>query len=415
MKISQLKFSLVVLALIFLLEWGYIVSFFFNKVVIILITQIFWLSGSALIAYFLTRPISSYLSLTGLLVLNTSSIPVFIWSKGFLEYNLVILLIFTLITGVLLGNVWGSKLKENNPIISWIYPGLNVLMMVIILRSINIYPTQVKFNDYLVYSSTEDAFDLNITIWEGEYWIYYDQIKQITTKDYELYYEPMVIPALSQMKENESVLIIGGENGYVYKLLKDHNFNNVDFIHHNNALNNTLLNYCLEDELIASITNDVKSNKLPRDKKYDLIIMDIPYPGVARFEKFYTLEYFSKCFDALSASGILVSPAGNPYLSKEAFYTIEKTVQKAGFKTLAYHNEVPALGHNGWILGSKKEISEDDIISSLRLDKAYWINEDALRMMLSFGKVHLNLQLLRVNSEKNMHLKALFEEGSYDL
>jgi predicted membrane-bound spermidine synthase len=87
---------------------------------------------------------------------------------------------------------------------------------------------------------------------------------------------------------------------------------------------------------------------------------------------------------------LLVFPSGNPYLEVDRFNNSLATLDSLGYAVLPYHAQVPTKGELSWILASQSMSSEEMKRKLLDIPedaKGIWWNKEAMKMMLSFGKI----------------------------
>ena len=83
---------------------------------------------------------------------------------------------------------------------------------------------------------------------------------------------------------------------------------------------------------------------------WDVIIIDMPDPSTPELTKLYSKEFYKKIKLHLSQHGMMVVQATSPYLAKESFLCIGRTIESASLDILAYHENVPSFGDWGWYL-----------------------------------------------------------------
>jgi spermidine synthase len=153
-----------------------------------------------------------------------------------------------------------------------------------------------------------------------------------------------------------------------------------------NALNHGSLN----DARIHIKSEKIESFITKSLETYDFIVIDLPDPWSITYNQFYTLEFYGFCRKILAQGGVLVTQAGSPYYTPAAMVTINNTLRKSGFAVLPIHNQVLTLGEWGWIIAVHEngEIGVKDRISRVDFDgiETKWINREAVRLLVSFGK-----------------------------
>lgn len=288
------------------------------------------------------------------------------------------------------------------------------------------FASQEKYYDPVVYSK-ETAFQtVDVTRWRGEYWFYYNTINQFSSIDHWLYFEPMVHPVTELSTSKNKILVIGGENGMIVKeLLKYHDIRNIDMlpldtmlyeVARQNKLFTGLNQNALDHEKVQLIKRTPFSFLSSQHHVYDLIFIDLPDPVDLELNQYYTKEFYELCYRTLRKDGFLITQAGSPYFATRAFYCINNTLQAAGFSTVPMHNQVLTLGEWGWVIGAKQGTAEE-VRSHLQLlefsnIKTIWLNNEAVKMMLSFGKITVPYDSA-INSLKYPAVHNYYREGTW--
>ncbi|WP_030898734.1 polyamine aminopropyltransferase [Streptomyces sp. NRRL F-5126] len=80
---------------------------------------------------------------------------------------------------------------------------------------------------------------------------------------------------------------------------------------------------------------------------FDVIVCDLPDPGITSSTKLYSQEFYGLVARALAPGGRLVVHAGPLARRSRAFWTVDATLRAAGFRTSAYRATGPADGFLG--------------------------------------------------------------------
>ncbi len=88
---------------------------------------------------------------------------------------------------------------------------------------------------------------------------------------------------------------------------------------------------------------------------WDVIIVDMPDPSTLELTKLYSKQFYLKVRRRLAKNGIASVQSTSPYLAKESYLCIGRTLTSAGFFILPYHENVPSFGDRGWFLCSRKD------------------------------------------------------------
>ncbi len=294
-----------------------------------------------------------------------------------------------------------------------------------IKRSNQLIARQKKYADKVVFTDFSRQNKVDVTSWRGNYWYYINNQNRLSSLDEYLYHEPFVHPAMhiNSVKVSKA-LVLGGEmGGVVRELVKYVEIDNIDVI----PLDIELLKKFKEKELLKKIGGkswyDSRVDIIDQEvfkflenevSEYDAIFIDLPDPTNLLYNQFYTLEFYELCRKSLKQNGIMVTQAGSPYFATKAFYSIIKTIDKAGFKSIPYHNQILTLGEWGWVIGKKSNVEIDQVNFS-RIDQlsVKWINQNAMDLMLSFGKIRVDTTGIRINRIKEPITFQYYQAGNW--
>ncbi len=247
---------------------------------------------------------------------------------------------------------------------------------------IQFIPDQNLYFDRLVESTATRQGKVHRVLWKGEQWIHYNGRLTAATIDAHLYYEPLVHPALSLARKAPQVLLVGGDNGLAIKEILKYEPDRIDVIPYDVDFFKRSDTY---DGPVISEDPFVWLNET--SSLYDVIIVDLPDPIDAITNQYYTLEFYELCMRHLHREGLLVTQASSPYFHTKTHYSIKATIEAAGLSAINYHNQVPTIGQWGWVIASQEN---DDLKTRLQKTNTMvttrWWNQEAMQMMLSFGK-----------------------------
>ncbi|RDG29907.1 spermine/spermidine synthase domain-containing protein, partial [Streptomyces corynorhini] len=74
---------------------------------------------------------------------------------------------------------------------------------------------------------------------------------------------------------------------------------------------------------------------------YDVVISDLPNPGITPSTKLYSEEFYGLTARVLAPGGRLAVHAGSPTAQPRTYWTVDATLRAAGFSTSPYR----AVGH----------------------------------------------------------------------
>ncbi len=312
--------------------------------------------------------------------------------------------------------------------------GLGILMIPVILAANwllpvpRFYASQSRFHDKVIYSHTTSFQRIDVTEWKGNLWFYQDGINQFSSIDSWLYFEPFAHPAMQLLQPESRVLIVGGENGMLARELLKYKGVQVDLTPIDKVYQNLSESLSLFAEQHGDVFNESRLTVLNGDafrllnksmQAYDAVFVDVPDPIDIELNQYFSKEFYELCHAALKENGLLVTQSGSPYFATTAFQSIQKTMAAAGFEVEAYHNQVLSLGEWAWTIGAKAGVGTDLEGDLKRLDfediQTQWLNNEAMQMMLSFGKAYFTSGNVSVNTIKNPVIHKYYIQGNYQL
>ena len=316
----------------------------------------------------------------------------------------------------------GRRLMPEMP--SW-FLFLSPLVVLVFLDGPAFFESQKHYHDKVVFSEQTRFQRIDVTEWKGEYWFYHDRINQFSSIDSWLYFEPFAHPAMQLIPAKAHVLLIGGENGMLLNELSHYKQAQVDLL----PVDPEYLEVARTDSLFIRQNQGALSNPgldiseqeafhwlSQHPGAYDLILVDVPDPIDVELNQYYSLEFYQLCRAALRAEGLLVTQSGSPYFATAAFQSIQLTMQEAGFYTTSYHNQVLTLGEWAWTVGSPADILLSERLKGLDFASVStrWLNQEAMQMMLSFGKPYVSSQQIQVNTITNPVIYRYYNQGNYE-
>lgn len=202
---------------------------------------------------------------------------------------------------------------------------------------------------------------------------------QFSSADEQIYHSYLVAPVMEGSARHERVLIIGGGDGLALRDVLKWQPNEVVLIdldkqlvelfkHPHNILNDRLANRL--HALNANSLNDPRLNLINDDaflaidtflktgQVFDSIIVDLPDPSHPDLNKLYSVNFYARLKQLLSGDGLMSVQSTSPYHAKDAFISIGKTINAAGFNHVEqYHDNVPSFGEWGWTIAAKHGLS----------------------------------------------------------
>ena len=297
-----------------------------------------------------------------------------------------------------------------------------ILGLIIQYIYVPFYPSQPFFEDQLVFDEHSGKQKVDVTRYKNQYWLYLNQLKNISTIDEHMYSEPMVVPTLMMATLPEpKVLVLGGDNGLICSELLSQGIQNFSWIPYDPQLTRMMLKNKILGKFhdlpknMAYLNRDIFQWIEEDTNQYNIIYLDLPDPANADLNRFYTREFFQSLAQKITPNGLITTQAGSPYYSTRAYFMIENTLNAAGFHTIRLHNHVPSIGPWGWIIASEKVIKKEALFKKpYHFEKCQWLSEEALQLLTSFGKP-VTILNEDINTIDNPLLYKSYIQGTWDI
>jgi spermidine synthase len=86
---------------------------------------------------------------------------------------------------------------------------------------------------------------------------------------------------------------------------------------------------------------------------WDVVIVDFPDPDDQGLARLYSAELYGMVRTrVLAPGGVVVVQSGSPYFAPDAFWSVGKTLELAGWRGRPYHVDVPTFGDWGFWLAA---------------------------------------------------------------
>jgi spermidine synthase len=194
---------------------------------------------------------------------------------------------------------------------------------------------------------------------------------QLSSRDEYRYHEALVHPALAAAPEAARrrglrVLVLGGGDGMaVREVVRHRDVAAVELVDLDPAMTRLArrdprlrrLNAgALEDHRVRVTNADafgwVRDHPEGRGD-WDVVVVDFPDPDDQGLARLYSAELYGMVRTrVLAPGGVAVVQAGSPYFAPDAFWSVGKTLDLAGWRGRPYHVDVPTFGDWGYWLAS---------------------------------------------------------------
>ncbi|MFF8844962.1 polyamine aminopropyltransferase [Streptomyces sp. NPDC015127] len=182
--------------------------------------------------------------------------------------------------------------------------------------------------------------------------LFIDGLLKVRGRDEHHYHEALVHPAMNG--PHERVLILGGGDGLAAReVLGYGDVGSVTIV----ELDPGLVRLARTDPALAALNRHVHDDPRLRvvtadafswlrgahQERYDVIVSDLPDPGITAGAKLYSLEFYGLARRLLAPGGRLAVHAG-PASRPHTYWTVDATLRAAGFSTAAYLDGDPGPG-----------------------------------------------------------------------
>ncbi|MEU9172039.1 polyamine aminopropyltransferase [Streptomyces sp. NPDC048420] len=176
--------------------------------------------------------------------------------------------------------------------------------------------------------------------------LFLDGRLRVSGRDEHRYHEALVHPAMNG--PHARVLVLGGGDGLAAReVLRHPGVRRVDVV----ELDPVVVDLARRDPALSRLNGHVYGD--PRvhvstadafqwlrtaapESSYDVVIADLPDPGITASTKLYSQEFYGLVRRALTPGGRLVVHAGPVASRSRVFWTVETTVRAAGLHTTPY-------------------------------------------------------------------------------
>ncbi|RSN38339.1 polyamine aminopropyltransferase, partial [Streptomyces sp. WAC 04229] len=175
--------------------------------------------------------------------------------------------------------------------------------------------------------------------------LFLDGRLRVSGSDERRYHEALVHPAMSG--PHARVLILGGGDGLAAReVLRRPGVQRVDVVEldpglarlarHDPGLS-TLNEHAYGDPRVHVLAEDAfRRLRSTPSATYDVVISDLPDPGITASTKLYSQEFYGLLRRVLAPDGRLVVHAGPAAARPRTFWTVEATLRAAGLPAVAY-------------------------------------------------------------------------------
>ena len=174
--------------------------------------------------------------------------------------------------------------------------------------------------------------------------LYLDGRLRVSARDEYRYHEALVHPAMNG--PHARVLILGGGDGLAAReVLRHPDVRSVTLVELDPAVTrlartdhalSALNAHALDDPRVTAVTGDAFTWLRTARGRYDVVISDLPDPGISASTKLYSAEFYGLVSEVLAADGRLVVHAGPPLGRPRTYWTVDASIRAAGLHPRPY-------------------------------------------------------------------------------
>ncbi|MFJ8535636.1 polyamine aminopropyltransferase [Streptomyces sp. NPDC093591] len=175
--------------------------------------------------------------------------------------------------------------------------------------------------------------------------LFLDGRLRVSGRDERRYHEALVHPAMSG--DHTRVLILGGGDGLAAReVLRHSGVRRVDVVEADAGVVrlarrdpplSKLNSHAYDDPRVHVMTGDAfRRLRAAPPGTYDVVISDLPDPGITASTKLYSQEFYGLARRVLTPHGRLAVHAGPVSSRPRSFWTVDTTLRAAGLRTVPY-------------------------------------------------------------------------------
>ncbi|MBN2175103.1 MAG: fused MFS/spermidine synthase [Bacteroidales bacterium] len=263
-----------------------------------------------------TYAIEAFGSVVGGLVFNFILLFLF---KTFV--NLKIIMLLNLIAATILVFNYKKNLAGFSVL------GAGFLMAVFFLiKNFDSAVIQLQYQDKEVLVSENTPYgNLVITKTDNQFNFYENGIPYFSTED-KINVEESVHYAMLQHSDPKNILVVSGGYSGIPAEINKYQVSAIDYVELNPAVINAALQFTSNLSMIPQlnvINRDGRQYIRQTDKKYDVVLLNIPDPVTVELNRYYTVEFFEELKKKMNEYGVVSTYLlnSNNYLTEEAVKT----------------------------------------------------------------------------------------------
>jgi len=244
----------------------------------------------------------------------------------------------------------GFKVWRNISIVT-----LLIGCMLIVFINLDALSTKIMFQGQeVVYQKTSLYGNIVVTKTNTQLSFFENGVPMFSTENTFANEETIHYPLL-QHENPKMVLLIGGAGSGISRELQKYNVS-IDYVELDKDIIDVSKKFTHNLDNVNIITQDGRSYIKTTKKTYDAIIVDLPPPTTAQFNRFYTAEFFSEAKKILNKQGIVSFSLG----ASQNYYSEEyKQLMSAEYNSLhtVFSNVLIIPGNNLYFIASDANLT----------------------------------------------------------
>lgn len=279
---------------------------------------------------------------------------------------------------------------------------------------------QGLYRDNVIMSEQTTYQKIVVTRHKDDIRLYIDGNVQFSSVDEYRYHEALVHVPMSVASGHSDILILGGGDGMAARELLKYPDTNITLI----DLDSEMTRICSEDKVISELNEHALSSDRVTiinmdayeylekcDKKYDVVIVDLPDPNNEALAKLYSNVFYRLCGQVLNPGGVINVQSTSPYYATKSFWCVTKTLESEGFTVAPYHLQVPAFGDWGFNLAVKSD--NDYLIDEGASSEEVMMVADSSENKVDpeYAQVQGKIDISRIKLDENIETRFLSNEN----
>jgi spermidine synthase len=301
----------------------------------------------------------------------------------------------------------------------WAFSSLTIAMIVGAVFSTDLVRLfeQGLYEDKIIYTHQSPLQRIVVTSSGVDFRLYLNGDIQFSSRDEYRYHEMLVHPVMSAARNHETVVVLGGGDGFVAReLLKYDDVEHIIVVDLDPAMTDLARTYAplrrfnedaMNDPRVQVINMDAYKFIEESNDLYPVVIIDLPDPNNESLSKLYSETFYRLLRKRLTPDGAFVTQATSPYFVRKAFWTIAHTIEAAEFHILPLRTYVPSFGEWGFVIGTPNQAPQVNVPAGLTLR---YLTPDVLSAAQAFDPDISEVET-DINTLNNPILSRYYEEG----